>query len=148
MYPYGPICEYMYQYIPCLVAVNETGTITSSIIVPIMKHIDKHAPLHRTATTSRFLLFDGHQTRFQEYFLVYANTPETKWVCCIGLPYNTKFWQVGDAEKINGKYSSEINEAKRKLYKIKTENGYAASILSTDIIPIVRMSWEKNVHVC
>jgi hypothetical protein len=29
-------------------------------------------------------------------FLEYINTKETKWECCIWLPYATSYWQVGD----------------------------------------------------
>ena len=121
MYPFGPTCKYMNQDIPALVACNESGTVTSPILVQALTHIDKYAPLHRTPTSNRFLLVDGHDTRFQQDFLDYVNNDVSRWFCCIGLPYNTKLWQVGDAEQINGKFSAEITRTKRELIKTKIE---------------------------
>ena len=107
-YPFGPSCVVDGYEIPCFVSCNESGTMTPETLVNIFKHIDKYYPFDRSDGVSRFVLLDGHSTRFSELVLKYFNTPATKWVACIGVPYNTKLWQLGDSEEINGSFALEV----------------------------------------
>ena len=49
-----------------------------------------------------FALIDGHQSHFDLDFLKYINDPDSKWNVCIGVPYGTALWQVGDSNQQNG----------------------------------------------
>ena len=97
-YPMGPTCTYKGRQVPCCVVCNETDTITSSILLSVLKHIDKYAPLKRSPGNYRFIVLDRHRSRLDEALLIYMNTEETQWIGCIGVPYNTKIWQAGDDE--------------------------------------------------
>ena len=41
------------------------------------------------------------------------NDPDHKWAICIGVPYGTALWQVGDAEEQNGHFNIMSVKAKR-----------------------------------
>ena len=71
-----------------------------------------------------FVLFDGHGSRFGLPFLRYINNPGHEWVVCIGVPYGTALWQVGDSEQQNGNYKLKLGEAKIKLMDKKNEVNY------------------------
>ena len=58
------------------------------------------------------------------------------------MPYNTKFWQIGDSETTNGSFAMEVTRAKRKLVQIKDNNGYGRDILPCNIVPAFRLIWE------
>ncbi len=67
----------------------------------VLQHIDRCLSWDRTEATP-FLLLDGHGSRFELPFLDYVNSEETKWNVCIGVPYDTNLWQVGDSAQQNG----------------------------------------------
>ena len=60
-----------------------------------------------------FLLLDGHGSRFELQFLRYINNPTHEWVTCIGVPYGTALWQVGDAEQQNGTFKAKLAQGKK-----------------------------------
>jgi len=68
-----------------------------------------------------FLLLDGHGSRFELPFLNYIRSEETKWKVCIGVPYGTNLWQVGDSAQQNGAFKSKLSEEKAKLLERKQE---------------------------
>ena len=69
-----------------------------------MAHIDKHAPQHRTPNTNRFLLLDGHDTRFQEEFLEYINNIDTN-VSVVLVYHKTKgYGKLVKQSKAMGKF--------------------------------------------
>ena len=71
-----------------------------------------------------FLLLDGHGSRLELPFLKYINTPEDHWVVCLGVPYGTALWQVGDSKEQNGSFNVSFAQAKQDLlqYKIKKDD--------------------------
>ena len=69
-----------------------------------------------------FLLLDGHGSRLELPFLNYINSPEHKWVVCLGVPYGTSYWQVGNSAEQNGSYKMAITKAKRMLVNKKVKN--------------------------
>ena len=68
-----------------------------------------------------FLLLDGHGSRLQLSFLEYIHSEQYPWVVCIGVPYGTALWQVGDSSQQNGAYKMALAQWKRET--IKKERG-------------------------
>ena len=66
-----------------------------------------------------FLLLDGHGSRLQMAFLKYINTPEDHWVVCLGVPYGTALWQVGDSKEQNGSFNMALTKAKQQLLQFR-----------------------------
>ena len=56
---------------------------------------------NRTDGVPPFLLLDGPGSRFELLFLEYINNPMHTWKVCIGMPYSTHIWQVGDSAEQN-----------------------------------------------
>jgi len=52
-------------------------------------------------------------------FLDYVTSKETKWTVCIGVPYGTNLWQVGDSAQHNGAYKSRLTLEKQLLLEKK-----------------------------
>ena len=63
---------------------------------------------------------DVHGSRIELNFLEYINNPETKGACCIGVPYGTSLWKIGDSKEKNGLY--KIASARIKKETIKKGN--------------------------
>ena len=68
-----------------------------------------------------FLLLDGHGSRLGLPFLSYINDAAHKWVVCIGVPYGTSLWQVGDSSEQNGAYKMALARIKKQLLKRKNK---------------------------
>ena len=85
----------------------------------ILQHLDSFGLFDddRNSGIKPFLLVDGHQSRFDLKFLEYINATETEWAVCIGVPYGTAFWQLGDSSKQNGTYKMRMTSEKKKLFR-------------------------------
>ncbi len=81
----GPKCTYKGKEVPCMVACNESGGISTDIKV-----------------------------RLERPFLKCVNDPGHPWVVCIGIPYGASYWQVGDSSGQNGPYKMVIARAKKE----------------------------------
>ena len=95
-----------------------------------------------------FVLVDGHSSRFNLEFLNYINDDEHPWTVCIGVPYGTSHWQVGDSSQQNGAFKMALTKWKgetmqRRDCQLQSELG----ILSTDIILMVNYAWDKSFAV-
>jgi hypothetical protein len=77
-------------------------------------------------------------------FLQYINSVETKWECCIGLPYGTSYWQVGDSSEQNGCFKMALTRAKQELVTKKNDAGLEFSINKTDIVGLVQIAWKRS----
>jgi len=64
--------------------------------------MDKLNLFYHSDGVSSFLLLDGHGSRFELPFLEYINNEAHKWKVCIGVPYGTSYWQVGDSTEQMG----------------------------------------------
>ncbi len=62
-----------------------------------------------------FLLLDKHGSRLELPFLQYVNYPTHQQIVCIGLPYGTSYWQVGDFSEQNGSYRMALTKCKKEL---------------------------------
>jgi hypothetical protein len=90
-----------------------------------------------------FLLLDGHGSRFKFPFVEYIHGDDG-WTVCIGIPYGTSLWQVGDSKQQNGQYKDKSKEGKERLLTMETKQGLRFTIVKQDIMWIVRYAWEKS----
>jgi len=67
-----------------------------------------------------------------------------KWDCCIGLPYGTFYWQVGDSSEQNGCFKMALTKAKQELVTKKNESGLDYTINKTDVVGLVRQAWKSS----
>lgn len=84
----------------------------------MLRAIDNADVFDRSDGIHPFLLVDGHGSRFELPFLRYVNDAEgtgRKWNACVGVPYGTSYWQVGDSSEQNGCFKMELTKYKRDL---------------------------------
>jgi hypothetical protein len=86
------------------------------------------------------LLCDGHGNRFEEPFLEYIHESNTSWGCCIGVPYGTSLWQVGDSQEQNGMFKIECKNSKAEPVRAKIRAGLPATLKRSDIVHIVHVA--------
>jgi len=143
--PQGPECIFNGKHIPTFCCCSENGSITGQLLKEMLTAIDNIGVYDRTGTgLNPFLLLDGHGSRFDLNFLDYVNAVDTKWECCIGLPYGTSYWQVGDSSEQNGCFKMALTRAKQELVTKKNDAGLPFAIDKTDIVGLVRQAWEKS----
>ena len=145
-FPGPPVCEFRGKTIPALVRWNESATITSEILVEMLATLDLLNVIPRDDKNVKpFLLIDGHNSRLQLPFLEYINTPKDHWVVCLGVPYGTALWQVGDSKEQNGSFNIALTKAKQDLldFKLKkmTEDQY---LKPTDLMPLINKAWNAS----
>jgi hypothetical protein len=70
-------------------------------------------------------------------YLEYINSHDHKWECCIGLPYGTSYWQVGDSSEQNCCFKMALTKAKQELVSKKNESGLEYTINREDIVGLV-----------
>ena len=138
----GPKCYFNGKVIPCFVGSSPKACITSTMLAEMLKTMDSFELFDRSTGKKPFLLLDGHHSRFELPFLDYILDKNHEWNVCIGVPYGTHLWQVGDSEAQNGSFSIAITKAKEELFHLKPENNKNFS--STDIIPLINMAWPKS----
>ena len=94
--------------------MDKKGGINESILTDIFTTIDKLGVFEeeRKKGIVPFILVDGHHSRFSDSFMSYITNPEHPWRCCIGVPYGTALWQIGDSEQLNGMFKQEITKEK------------------------------------
>ena len=146
IFPQGPVCHFKGKTIPSFVAFSESGGMDGKILTDVLRHLDKLEVFHddRKEGYTPFLLLDGHQSRFELEFLRYINDPDTKWSVCIGVPYGTSLWQVGDSSQQNGKFKVLITKKKRELFDERMKKFQQhLHLLTTDIMIIVKEAWEE-----
>ena len=98
-FPGAPVCQFHGKKILALSRWNESATMTSNILVDVLKTLDCLDVVKRVGKKRPFLLIDGHKSRLEMLFLQYINTPVDHWVVCLGVPYGTALWQVGDSKE-------------------------------------------------
>ena len=128
-------------------AFSDSGGITPTILTTIFKRLDNLGIYEEERKEGKkpFVLLDGHQSRFDLEFLDYINDPKHLWTVCIGVPYGTAYWQVGDSSEQNGSFKMNLSAWKQKtLSRRMTQMQSNLGIQATDIIPMVRYAWEKS----
>jgi hypothetical protein len=137
----GPCCNYRGKIVPCFYCTSPKASITSSLLADMLGFIDECGIFDRSIAKP-FLLLDGHGSRMMLPFLKYINHPEHEWVCCIGVPYATHIWQVGDASALNGAFKIALAKAKREYLKYRSNPRFEP----TDIVPLLNQAWEKSFN--
>ena len=90
-------------------------------------------------------MLDGHKSRLELPFLQYINTPRDHWVVCIGVPYGTALWQVGDSKEQNGSFNIAMYRAKKDLLEKKDEIGmHDDGLVDTDLMPLINAAWKQS----
>jgi hypothetical protein len=78
-------------------------------------------------------------------FLEYITDPDHPWKVCIGVPYGTALWQVGDSVEQNGRYKIVSSMIKKQILRKRIcEMVSEVEILPTDIIIIINAAWNKS----
>ena len=144
-YPLGPKCKYRGKEVDCLTFASESGGISGDILVEILKYFDKIDLFPRVpGGPIPMLIVDGHQSRLDPKFIDYINDDGHVWKVCLGVPYATVLWQVGDASEQNGKFKVEWYKVKEDIMKWKFDHGLPQVLLATDIMPLMNRIFHKS----
>jgi hypothetical protein len=144
-YPEGPKCTYRGKQVDCLTFASESGGITGAILVKILEYFDGIQLFERTpGGPIPMLIVDGHQSRLDPKFVSYINDDSHEWRVCLGVPYATVLWQVGDASEQNGKFKMEWTRVKEWMMVWKSVNCLPCVIGPTDIIPLINRVFHKS----
>ena len=143
-FPGGPTCIFQGKEVPCLTRWSPKGSITGDILVDIVSTLDTLSVFDRSEGRKPFLLLDGHGSRFALNFVQYVTDPLHEWAVCIGVPYGTSLWQVGDSSEQNGSYKIELARAKNELIKKKSKKQMKLTIEPYEIIPLINSAWSKS----
>ena len=118
--------------------------VKSKLLASMLKHIDDCEVFDQTNGIPPFLPLDGHGSRFKLPFLEYINDDKHKWMVCIGVPYGTCIWQVGDSAKQYGSFNMAIVRAKTAILQKKAEAHLPFGIEKTDVILVVHLTWKES----
>ena len=140
-YPQGPTCFFNGKTVPTLCCCSENGSITADLLVGMLSTMDKLNLFDRSDGIPPFLLLDGHGSRFDIKFVRYVNTEHTRWTVCIGLPYGTSYWQVGDSSEQNGCFKMALTRYKRELLGRRESVHEEFAIHKDDIAYLVHQAW-------
>ena len=146
-YPQGPVCHFNGKTVPTFCCCSENGSITSELLVEMLRAIDNVGVFDRSDGIHPFLLLDGHGSRFELPFLRYVNDKQgigTKWNACVGVPYGTSYWQVGDSSEQNGCFKMALTKYKRELLRRKELAGVEFGINKEDITYLVSQAWADS----
>ena len=114
--PGGPTCIYNGKKIPCATYIIESSGIRAYIIVSLLTVLDELYVFPRDSGIISFMLINGHSSRLDPKFLTYINNCNHQWKVCLGVPYATSLWQVGDSNEHNGTFKGGWYRAKTSLY--------------------------------
>ena len=89
-------------------------------------------------------MLDGHGSRLELPFLKYINNKTTEWCVCLGVPYGTAYWQVGDSKEQNGSFNMAMTDAKRKLLDLKRQSCMNETIDKGDLMVLINIAWNKS----
>ncbi len=129
-----------------MVACSTNGSITSEILMQFLKKMDELDLFPRDEYGLKpFLLLDGHGSRLELPFLEDVNNLSNPWVVCIGVPYGTSYWQVGDSLEQNGSYKIAMTKSKQELVLKKQRMCWANARVETyEIMVVPNTAWDKS----
>ena len=143
-FPGGPTCTFQGKEVACLTRWSPKGSITSDILIDIVSSLDYLEVFDRSNGRQPLLLLDGHGSRFALDFLRYVTHPDHQWCVCIGVPYGTALWQVGDSSEQNGAYKIALAKAKEDLIERKQTKMMSPTIEPFEIVPLVNTAWAHS----
>jgi hypothetical protein len=104
LFPFGPTCSFNGTEVPTFFTCSKNGIITSQLLTNMLCKMDDLELFDRSDGVNPFLLCKGHGSRFEDPFLEYRLEGKRHWMCCIGVPYVTSMWQVGDSTEHDGTF--------------------------------------------
>jgi hypothetical protein len=110
------------------------------MLAAMLELIDREGVYDRSDGKQPVLILDGHGSRMKLPFLKYINDKSHPWTVCLGVPYGTHIWQVGDAPELNGCFKTALYRSKREYLEYKNSQTFSP----TDIIPLVNMAWAMS----
>jgi hypothetical protein len=143
-HPQGPQCHFNGITVPCFCACSESGSITGELLAEMLRYIDKLNFFDHSDGVLPFLLPDGHGSSFKLPFLEYITNKSHEWKVCIGVPYGTSYWQVGDSMEQNGCFKMALAKVKRDIDDKKENSGLVGTIEKTDIVGLVGCAWNQS----
>jgi hypothetical protein len=127
-----------------MVELSPGGGMTGSILTRIFKTLDELEVFDRSDKKRPFILLDGHASRFDSEFLNYVNDDQHRLSVCIGVPYGTSLWQVGDSVYQNGQFKIRVTLYKEQLLQKRNNLMSNLELIPYDIIPIVNFAWRGS----
>ena len=88
--------------VPALICYSSKGRNTFELLRQMLQQIDELGILpQKEGGLCPFLIFDGHGSHIGLEFLKDMNNKAYRWYVCLGMPYRSVFWQLGNATKQN-----------------------------------------------
>jgi hypothetical protein len=152
MFQFPPTCSFNGSEVPTCIACSNNGSVTIQLRTNMLSNMDDLDLFDRSDSVNPFLLCDGHGSRFEEPFIGYILEGNRPWACCIGVPYGTFMWKVGDSTEQNGTFKIESKKVKAETVTSKIRAGLPPTLERTDIVRIVNVAWQssfvrESVHV-
>jgi hypothetical protein len=138
----GPTCFCNGKEMPCFVGSSENASITSEMLAAMLETMEQQKIVNQNDGKLPALLLDGHQSRVRLPFLKNVSDDAHRWKVCLGVPYGTHLWQVGDSKKQNGAFKTAIYKAKRDYLRFWYINNQ--KFVPTDIVTLVNTAWDKS----
>jgi hypothetical protein len=79
-------------------------------------------------------------------FLTYINDPNHIWKVCLGVPYATNFWQVGDSAEQNGTFKTLWYREKDRVTRFKSDRYMPLTINPRDVMPIMNRIFQHSYN--
>jgi hypothetical protein len=137
-FPGGPTCTYRGKTIPCATYITEGGGISGEILVSVLRTLDDLDVFPRVpGGPVPVLIIDGHESRLDPMFLTYINGEGHVWKVCLGVPYATSYWQVGDSAEQNGTFKVCWYREKGILITYKSDRAMPLCINPWDVMPLL-----------
>jgi hypothetical protein len=144
-FPNGPTCSFRGKEIPTLTYITESGGVNGDILVSVLQTLDALDVFPRVpGGPVPFLIIDGHESRLAPTFLKYINDENHIWCVCLGVPYATSYWQVGDSAEQNGCFKIIWYQKKREMVTFKRDRGLPMVIGPEDIIPTLNRCFHHS----
>jgi hypothetical protein len=143
-FPMGPQCYYIRVDVPCFCCCSENGSITANLLIEILRAMDSLNVFDRSDGISPFLQLDGHGSRFELAFLQYINNPLTHWNVCVGVPYGTSYWQVGDSSEQNSCFKMALTQYSQDLLTRRESVSGQCAIEKVDVTCLVSRAWQDS----
>jgi hypothetical protein len=143
LFPIGPTCIFEGKEVPTFVCCTENGSINSFLMAAMLNRIDDLGVFPRDKILpDPFLLLDGHSSRFNLSFLELVNDKKHHRWTCVGTPYGTNKWQLGDSEQQNGTFNIEMSKDKKERLADKVKNRFPFKLTKEDI------TWRTRTRSC
>jgi hypothetical protein len=94
--------------LPCFIGSSPSASIISVMLAAMLETINQRQVFNLSNGNLPMLLLDGHQSGLELPFLKYIKDKAHLWKVCLGVPYGTHLWQVGDSSEQNGYFKMAL----------------------------------------